>query len=208
MVLCSSLIWMIYDGTEGGMIQGAPVFIVAMLGILVIICVLTMVVFSIYAWVVLQGDIKYEIDGEVQLDIAYEPWDAFTYNPGGSIGILTLVVGFTIIMAYVILVTGLPEADSLLVYFFVIAVSLRNVFSKRHYVFTDKGLGFIFFGFRPITMYMAWEAFSGFEIREKKIQLYPKRSPALLGMIFPRNIPAIENLEDARLMLTQYLTEI
>lgn len=208
MIVHPYLIWYIYKGTDGGMIEGAPWFLVVMLGVLVITLAAVMIVMTIYMLVLFQGDIKYKIDGEIQLDIAYKPFDMFSINPRSSVIIVILLVIMTILLLFSIFVFGSSDGTEIMFYFLIMTMAIKNFFSKRHYVFTDKGVGIITFGFKTVTMYMSWKAFRGFIMQDRRIRLHPKRSPILLVMFFPKYIPVLNNIDDARFVLQQYLSEL
>ena len=213
MILMIFLLSLIYQGYSGGMLDGVPsemrAEIQAMLVVTALICIFTIVFFTLIMWITMQGDIKYNIEGEVQLDIRYEPVEAFSYNPMGSFGAIATVIFIIIFILYLFSRSGnIASGDNLIVLIFATAVMLKNIFSKRHYVLTELGMGYIFVGFKPITMFIEWEKFSGFSISEKHFHLHAKRNSLLLGLMFPKKIPVLDNLEDARFILQQYLTEL
>ena len=121
MVLCSYLVWFTVNFLRDSIVEDIP-GLQALLLATILMCITTMVIFSIYVWVTFSGGIKYDIEGEIQLDIKYDPLDAFRYNPWGSIGSLVTTAGVVVFIVAIAVSSGIPAGDSVLVLFFAVVL--------------------------------------------------------------------------------------
>lgn len=207
-ILSIAIIWMIWDGAQMGIFDGAPFGLVLLLFIAIGLCIFAFILMSVLTWIAFQGELEYEVRGEIQMDIAYDGWDMFRSNPHESYSILTLVGVAGILVIFALLFTGPELAFNIFAVGFTCMIAITNTFAKRHYIFTDEGFGHILFGFRPYTFFMSWDKFSGFELREESIILKPERNAPIMGLMMRMKIPVPDDPEDALFVLQQYLPEI
>lgn len=164
--------------------------------------------FILATWVMFDGNLEYAVRGEVQLDIRLEPSDAWKANPLAARGVAILSGGVVIfILAHSLSSGSMPDPEIVLITILGFAGIGKAIFSRKHYTITGEGIGYLFVGFQPGIAFLPWEAFSGYRVQPHAIRIIPKTLCLKIGVMFPTKIPIIDNPDDARFILQQYIPE-